>query len=351
MQLHLTTEECLKIAGEGISSGIFKGTVGGIATLREAKEGDLSFLGNDRYRSEVAGSRASVIFLPLDFEGEPATGQIYYRVSNPSLALARICAAIERKTGHRTEPGVHPTAFIDRDASVHEEAMVGPFCHIGSGAQVGRGAVLSSHVYLGENSKVGADSVLMPRVTVAEHCEIGERVRLHAGVVIGSDGFGYEQNGERLEKIPQIGNVVVGNDVEIGANSTIDRARFSSTRIGDGTKIDNLVQIGHNVLIGRNCVIVAQVGISGSTVIEDHVVVGGKTGIAGHLRIGANSRIGGFSGVSKDLAPGSFVRGIPATDYHLAQRLAALQRRLPEFFERLASVEKAMASMRERIEV
>ncbi len=342
MVIHLKVEECLRLAGDGLISGTYNGPIEGFATLKGAKTGDLSFLGNSRYRSEVVDSQASLILLPEDYEGEPQVGQIYYRVKNPSLSLGLICAELERRTLVRPEPGIHPTAFVDREAMVHEEATVGPFCLVGAGAIVGARSVLASHVHVGENARVGADCALMPHVTVANQCRIGDRVRLHSGVVVGSDGFGYEFDGDSHRKVPQIGLVEIGDDVEVGANTTIDRARFSKTRIGNGTKIDNLVQIAHNVEVGSNCIIVAQAGISGSTVIGDWVVIGGHTGVAGHLHLGSGSKVGAMSGVSKDLPENSFVRGVPAIDFHLAHKLAALQRRLPDLFKRMGDIESLL---------
>jgi len=334
MRFSLSFEELLAEVGEENSEGDWRGDIHGIATLREAAKGDLSFLGNPRYASEVPDSSASVILLPGDYEGHPRRGQTFVRVPNPSLALGRICASLERHFRPHPPAGIHPTAIIDRDAFVAESASVGPYCLVSAGARIGADAVLASHVAVGVHTSVGRGSRLLSHVTVGDYCEIGEEALLNPGVVIGSDGFGYETSDGVHHKIPQIGKVVVGDRVEIGANTTIDRARFSETRIGAGTKIDNLVQIGHNVRIGEHCLIVAQVGVSGSTTIGDHVVIGGQTGIVGHITIGSGSQIGGQSGVSKSLPPGSVVQGAPAVDLHLFQRINAIQRRLPEFFAR-----------------
>ena len=175
----------------------------------------------------------------------------------------------------------------------------------------------------------------MPHVTIAAECVVKNRVRLHAGVVVGSDGFGYEFVQGRHEKVPQVGRVVIDDDVEIGANATIDRARFSETVVGEGTKIDNLVQIAHNVVIGKHCLICSQVGISGSTTIEDYVVLGGQAGLAGHLTVGKGSKVDGQSGVNSDLPPGSFVKGTPCLPYTLEQRINVLRKRLPDLFRRV----------------
>jgi UDP-3-O-[3-hydroxymyristoyl] glucosamine N-acyltransferase len=204
---------------------------------------------------------------------------------------------------------------------------------------VGERTHLQAQVFLGRNASVGDDAWLMPRVSVAAECVVKNRVRLQPGVVVGSDGFGYEFVAGRHEKVPQVGRVVIEDDVEIGANSTLDRARFSETIVGEGTKIDNLVQIAHNVVIGRHCLICAQAGISGSTTLEDYVIVGGQAGLAGHLTVGRGSKIDGQTGVNADLAAGSFVKGTPCLPYGLEQRINVLRQRLPELFKRVAVLE------------
>ncbi len=342
MRFSFPLTEFLECLGEYQAEGNWTGEITGISTLKEAAAGDLSFLGNSRYTQEVRGTHASVILLPRNFEGHPARDQLYVRVENPSFTLGQFCRVLERRFWPQPPVGIHPTAVIDREAFIDETASVGPYCLISSGARVGAGAVLSSHVSLGAHATVGEGSRIMTQVTIGDFCEIGKGVLLNPGIVIGADGFGYETVKGVHEKVPQIGKVVIGDDVEIGANTTIDRARFSETRIGSGTKIDNLVQIGHNVRIGKGCLIVAQVGISGSTTIEDYVVIGGQTGIVGHITIGRGSRIGAQSGISKSIPPGSEVQGAPAVDLRLFQRIIALQRRLPDFFARFRSLEESV---------
>lgn len=334
MNFSIPFEEFLSTIGEADPEGSWRGLITGIATLRDARAGDLSFLGNSRYTHEVAETKASVVLLPRDYAGQPAADQTYVRTDNPSLALGRLCAALERRHWPRPPSEVHPTAVIDRDATIHESASVGPYCLVSAGARIGPEAVLASHVSLGAHAVVGARSRLLSQVTVGDFCELGEEVLLNPGVVIGADGFGYETVDGVHWKMPQIGKVVLEDRVEVGANTTIDRARFDETRVGEGTKIDNLVQIGHNVKIGRHCLLVAQVGISGSTSVEDHVVIGGQTGVVGHINIGKGARIGAQSGVSKSIPAGEAVQGAPALDLRLFQRITALQRKLPELFAR-----------------
>lgn len=339
MQLAFSAADIAAIVQPLSVKGTTGATVHGIASLGSARAGDLSFLGNPKYKSEVAASQASVVLLPADFEGEPVAGQQFLLVEKPSVALARICARIEQLLWPKPAPGIHPSAVIAVDAQVAASATVGPLCVIEAGAVIGERTHLQAQAFIGRNARIGADCWLMPRVSVATECVIKDRVRLQAGVVVGSDGFGYEFVQGRHEKVPQVGNVVIENDVEIGANSTLDRARFSQTVVGEGTKIDNLVQIAHNVIIGRHCLVCAQVGISGSSTLEDYVVLGGQAGVAGHLTIGKGSKADGQTGINSDLAPGSFVKGSPCMPYNLEQRFNVLKKKLPELFKRVDALE------------
>jgi UDP-3-O-[3-hydroxymyristoyl] glucosamine N-acyltransferase len=342
MQLAFSAVDIAAIVQPLSIKGTTDATVRGIAALGSAHAGDLSFLGNAKYKSEVGPSQASIILLPTDFDGEPAAGQQFLFVEKPSVALARICARIEQLLWPKPVPGIHPSAVIAASAQVASSATVGPLCVIEEGAVIGERTHLQAQAFIGRNARIGDDCWLMPRVSVATECVIKDRVRLQAGVVIGADGFGYEYVQGRHEKVPQVGNVIIENDVEIGANSTLDRARFSQTVVGEGSKIDNLVQVGHNVVIGRHCLVCAQVGISGSSTLEDYVVLGGQAGIAGHLTIGKGSKADGQTGINSDLAPGSFVKGSPCMPYNLEQRFNVLKKKLPELFKRVDALETLM---------
>ncbi len=344
MEFSFSIGQILQIAGDGAEVlGDYEGEIRGLASLSEAVAGDLSFLGNPKYRSEVASSRASVLLLPRDYDEPPGPGCRHVKVDNPSLVLAQICREIERLLLPAPEPGIHPTAVVEPGAEVSPEASIGPFCFIAEGARVGA-AHLQSHVSIGRNAEVGDGSLLFARVVVADHCRIGPRNRILQGVVIGSDGYGYEFEAGQHQRVPQIGRVRTGPDVDIGANTTIDRARFGETVIGEGTKIDNLVQVAHNVRIGKHCLIVAQVGVSGSTELGDGVVAGGKAGFAGHLKIGAGAMIGGNCSVMKSVPAGQKLMGTPAIPKQEFFRVAALQRKLPEFFKRFEQLEKHIDS-------
>lgn len=344
MAIAYSAQRIVDILGAGSELvGSFDGKIKGIASLSEAATGDLSFLGNPKYRSEVECSNASVILIPQDYDAAPAQGQLYIKLENPSFALALICRDIEMTLLPTPSAGIHPTAVIEEGAIVSPNASIGAFCYVGHGAKVGA-AVLESHVSVGRSAQIGDEAYVFPKVTVGDHCIIGRRNRLLPGCVIGSDGYGYEYLEGAHQRVPQIGNVVIADDVDVGANSTIDRARFGSTQIGAGTKVDNQVQIAHNVRTGQHCLIVAQVGISGSTILGDGVVVGGQAGIAGHLKIGSGAMIAGGTAVLSDIEPQSKVRGYPAMPMMLFNRMAVLQRKLPDLFKRFDQLEKTVNS-------
>lgn len=343
MKIALSPEQLAAIVSPVRSAGQTTDTVRDIASLERAQTGDLTFLGNPKYRSQVATTRASVVLLPVDHPGSPQPNQLYLYVDNPSLALAKVCRRIEQSLWPKPAPGIHPSAVVSKEARIDPHAHIGPLCTVESGAEIAAGAVLDAAVHVGLGARVGEESWLMARAVLGAGCLLGRRVRLQPGVVIGSDGFGYEFVAGRHEKIPQIGIVVVEDDVEIGANSTIDRARFGRTVIGEGTKIDNLVQVAHNVVIGKHCILCAQVGISGSTTLEDYVILGGQAGIGGHITLGKGTKAGGQSGIAFDTEPGAYLNGTPAIPYMLERRLQILHQRLPDLFKRVDELEKRLS--------
>jgi UDP-3-O-[3-hydroxymyristoyl] glucosamine N-acyltransferase len=239
-------------------------------------------------------------------------------------------------------PGIHPSAIIAPDVQIPATATIGPLCVIESGVVIGERTHLQAQAFIGRKTRIGADCWIKSGVKIATECALGNRVLVHDGAVIGADGFGYDFVAGRHQKVPQVGRVVIHDDVEIGANTTIDRARFSETIIGEGTKIDNLVQIGHNVVVGKHCLICAQVGTSGSCTIEDYVVIGGQAGIAGHLTIGRGCKVDGQTGVNSSLEPGSSVKGSPCLPYSLEQRVNVLRKRIPELFKRVDALEEKL---------
>ena len=310
----------------------------GVAGIREAQPGDITFIANARYESYLHETRASAVICA---RGAAAAPVPLLRVDNPYLAFQRI-VRVFRPEAYRPAAGVHATAVVAADAEIGEGASIGAHCVIESRARIGRRAVLMPSCYVGVRAVVGDDSYLYPGVVLREECEVGERCIIHPHAVIGADGFGFAFDAGRYHKVPQVGNVVIGNDVEIGANTTIDRATTDSTRIGDGSKLDNLIQIGHNVVIGKHCIVVAQVGISGSTELEDYVTIGGQAGLTGHIRVGTGAQVGAQSGVTKSVAAGQTVFGCPAVPIALFKRLHAFLQRLPSIWERTKELEERL---------
>lgn len=341
MEYQLSLESIRDLLGKDrVEEGQFSGPIVGIASLADASDGDLSFCMGERYRRELETTRASVVLLPSDFSASAPEGKLYFRVEQPSVVLAQICAVVESQLWPKPEPGIHPSAIIQDSAQVDPTATVGPLCVVEAGAEIGPEVHLVAQVSIGRSAVVESGSWLAPQVTLSDYCRVGPRCRIHAGTVIGSDGFGYEPVDQSLMKLPQIGIVSLEADVEIGANCTLDRARFAETRIGEGTKIDNLVHIAHNVKIGKHCAIAAQVGISGSSTIGNGVLFYGQAGMAGHLTIGDGAVVAGGAGVTKNVDPGQTVRGNPILDISTYNRLAVLQRKLPEFVKRIENLEE-----------
>ncbi len=309
----------------------------GVASLAESTESDVSFLGNDKYRDQVPVSRAGVVLVPRSYDLLPAEGRAYVRCDDPSNAFTAVILAFTPPPVEYA-PGIHPSAVIAPDVQIPADCHVGAGVVIESGVTVGAGTVLLPQVYLGRDVQVGEKCLLYPHVVVRERCLLGNRVILHPGVVIGADGFGYKSTAAGHEKIPQVGIVQLDDDVEVGANSTIDRARFGRTWIQAGTKIDNLVQVGHNVEIGRSCILVAQVGVAGSTHLGNGVILAGQVGVSGHLRLGDGTIAMAQAGVSKDTGAGAVVIGTPAVD----RRAFAKERMLMKQLETLAQQVKAL---------
>ncbi len=317
----------------------------GVRALDEAGPTDLTFVTDARHAAQLPASRAAAVILP---ESAPAADRPTLRAPNPYLALARALAAFH--PAERAAPGVHATAVVAADARVHAEASVGPLCVIAAGAEIGAGTVLDAQVFVGAQARIGRDCRIFPQVTLRERTELGDRVTVHAGAVIGADGFGYARDGARYVKIPQVGRVVLEDDVEIGANVTVDRATLGATRIGRGTKIDNLVQIAHNVRVGEDTVIVAQVGISGSSQIGSRVTLAGQVGVVDHVRIGDDAVVGAQAGVTKEVPPGAIVLGSPAVPHLEFKRQLAATARLPLLGKTLRALEERLRALEARLE-
>ncbi len=337
-QFKYSLQEICEITSPLKIIGNTNSTIVKISDIEAAKNGELSFLGNAKYRSKLNNTNASVVLIKSDtFTGSesPKENQCFLLYDNPSYALGLLCKDIEKKCINNDLHFIHPSAVIAETAEIDDNVTIGPNVVVESNVKIKQNTVILAGCYLGSDVVIGKNVKLYPGVKIMDFCEIGDNVVIHAGVVVGSDGFGYETVNGIHEKIPQIGNVIIEDDVEIGANTTIDRARFSSTIIGKGTKIDNLVQIGHNVHIGKYCLIVSQVGIAGSSKLGNYVIVGGQSGIAGHLTIGDRSMIAGQTGIASSCKEGSFLRGSPAMPYNEATRYLACRKYLPELVKKM----------------
>jgi UDP-3-O-[3-hydroxymyristoyl] glucosamine N-acyltransferase len=312
--------------------------VGAVATLDEAGPGEITFLSNPRYTSKVATTRAAAIIVAPTFTER--AGVALLRASDPYLAMAQALAVFHRPI--EATAGIHPTAVVDATARIGAEASIGAFCVIGARTRVGERARLEAHVVIGPECEIGDDFVGHAHASVRERVRIGNRVTLQNGAVIGGDGFGYVPTAEGIRKLPQTGTVILEDDVEIGANATVDRATLGATRIGRGTKIDNLVQVAHGCDVGEGCFIAAQTGLAGSSRIGNWVQLAGQVGVAGHLEIGDSARVGAKSGVSNDLDGGrTYASGVPALEIAHWRRVAAGMRTLPELIKRVRRLEKS----------
>ncbi len=315
--------------------------ISGVAGIEEATAGDITFLANPKYASylEKTGASAVITSRDVEFRVKPVI-----KTDNPSLAFTKVVTFIQAAREEHFK-GIHKSAVIGKNVSLGRNLAIGAFVVIEDGCSVGDNAVIYPNCYLGRKTSVGKKVLIYPNVSIREDCSIGDRVIIHSGSVIGADGFGYVTVDGIHQKIPQVGNVVLEDDVEIGANVTIDRARFDKTVIGQGTKIDNQVQIAHNVRIGKNCLIVAQVGISGSVTIGNNVILAGKAGVAGHITIGDNCVVMGGAGVTKSLPEGSVVWGIPARPADEAKRAAIYVMNLPKLFDSIKEIKKKITEL------
>ncbi len=340
--MEITLDQLATLAGGQVDASGSGMVLTGFAALRDARKGDFSFLGNERYLPDLRATKASAVLVPQSFS-EIIPGVALVKVENPSVSFADVVKRF-LPPPRIFQPGIHPSAVIDPATRLDPARVcIGPGAIIGASVEIGEGTEIGAGCVLGDAVTIGKNCLLHPRVTLYHHTVLGDRISLHSGVVLGADGFGYEFVDGRHRKIDQVGIVQIDDDVEIGANSTIDRARFGRTWIREGAKIDNQVQIGHNVTIGRHCIIIAQVGIAGSTHVGDYTVIAAQAGLAGHLEIGPQLVIGGRAGVTKSILEKGHYMGFPAAPaaevrkqwVHirkiggLLQRVAALEKKLP----------------------
>ena len=333
----MKTSELAKLLGGKLHADQDR-EVHAVAALATAGPAELTYAEGAKFLELAAGSQAGCILVP---EGCLLPSRTSIEVANPKLAFVR--AAEVLCPPRKVKPGVHPTAFIAPDARLAEDVTIRPFVVVESGVNVGQGTYLGAGVYLGEGAQIGSHCVFHPRVSVYPGARIGNRVILHSGVVVGSDGFGYVFAEDHYEKFPQQGGVVIEDDVEIGSNSTVDRGSLGVTVIGQGSKIDNLVQIAHNVKVGRHCVIAAQTGISGSAEIGDYAVLGGQVGVADHVRIEEGAMIGGQAGIFRTIRRGTKVWGTPARPLDEFKKTYAQLANLPSLAKKVKEISQHLS--------
>jgi UDP-3-O-[3-hydroxymyristoyl] glucosamine N-acyltransferase len=344
--VQLTARDIARIV-QGELSGNPDEPVTGVAGIKEARPGDVTFVANARYLPALKTTHASVVLVAKNNRLDSTRTLVY--VDNPSLAFTKV---VEHTAPDPIgqQPGIHPSACVAAAAKLGRNVTIQPYAVVEEGASIGERSVIGAGSYIGHETRIGCDCLIYPRVTVRERTHVGDRVILHSGAVIGADGFGYETIDRKHQKIPQVGTVELDDDVEIGANTTIDRGRFGKTRIGKGTKIDNLVQIGHNCVIGEHCLICASAGLAGSTIIGNHVTIAGQVGVAGHLTIGDGAVIMAQAGVTKDVPAGAMMLGAPAVPHKEFKRVMAAMHRLPELAAKLRDLEHQLADLHTRLD-
>ena len=317
----------------------------GVNAIQYALLGQLTFLGNRQYLRFLESTDASAV---LTTEEVASGAKALIHVKNPYLAFVKVIQECDVVPPPRHPRGIHPSAIVGRNVTLGKDAALDAHVYVSDDCVLGDGVVLYAGTYLGPSCRVGDNTVVYPNVTVREGVTIGARCVIHAGAILGSDGFGFAPVNDIWLKIPQVGTVIIEDDVEIGANSAVDRATFGITVVGRGTKIDNLVQIGHNVEIGENCVVSGMTGIAGSTIIGDHTIIAAQVGISDHLVIGDNVTIGARSGVANSLRSGQVVSGYPARDHIEEKRMLACMHRLPDMLRRLRDLERRLRDLEEQ---
>jgi len=312
----------------------------GFSAANNAKEGDLTFAEKEQFFEQALQSGASAILIDKDFSSDKKT---LIKVKNVRVAFAKVIELFYPES--KPQPGIHPSAVVSKSASIDPTVYIGPFCTVEDNVVLKRGVILKGNNFIGEGSIIDEDTIIYPNVTLYPKVKIGKRVRIHSGTVIGSDGFGYAFDGTKYIKILQIGDVVIEDDVELGANVTVDRGALGSTRIKKGTKVDNLVQIAHNVEIGENCILVAQVGIAGSSRLGNYVMLAGQVGIAGHLTIGDGAILTAKSGLMHNVPSGEKWMGIPAQPDRQMKRIFICMQQLPDLLHKVAELEEKIKKL------
>lgn len=323
----------------GVVDGDPSVTVNTFAKIEEGHPGAISFLANPKYTHFIYSSRSSVILVSNDFVAEQPVSATLIRVADPYATVAHLMSMVD-KMMRPVRRGVEQPSFVAEGVTVPDDAYVGAFAYVGPGVVIGRGAQIYPQAYVGDGAVVGENTVIYAGAKIYPGCRVGNRCIIHSGAVIGADGFGFAPEGEGYSKIPQMGIVVIEDDVEIGANTTVDRATMGATRVRKGVKLDNLIQIAHNCEVGEHTVMASQSGVAGSAKIGSHCMIGGQVGIAGHLTVGDNVQIGAQSGIPNSVPSGRRLMGTPAIDFSAFARTQVFLKRLPDLFNDVASLKK-----------
>ncbi|NLX65337.1 MAG: UDP-3-O-(3-hydroxymyristoyl)glucosamine N-acyltransferase [Bacteroidales bacterium] len=322
--------------------------VSNFSKIEEGKAGTITFLANPKYTSYIYSTKADIVLVNSDFEPESPIGATLIKVPNAYAALASLMELVNKSTPRKS--GIDTMSFIAPTAKLGEELYVGAFAYIGDHVEIGDDCKIFPHSYIGDNVKIGKNTVVYPGVRIYHNCVIGDNCILHSGAVIGADGFGFSKEGEVYHKIPQLGNVIIEDDVEIGANSAIDRAVLGSTIIRRGVKLDNLIQIAHNCEIGAHTAMAAQVGIAGSVKIGENCLFGGQVGIGGHITIGKNSQVGAQSGIISNTKEGSEIIGSPAVPVKSFFRSSVIIPKLPDMYRQLNALERELSELKKKFD-
>ena len=322
-------------------------TVSTFAKIEEGVKGALSFLSNPKYASYIYDTQSSIVLVNNDFVPEKPIQATLIKTANAYESLAKLMALYESVKPKKK--GINTMASIATSATIGENVYIGPFVYIGENAVIGNNTIIEANTSIGDNATVGSGCILYNNVTIYHDCKVGNRCILHAGSVVGSDGFGFAPGANGYEKIPQIGIAILEDDVEIGANTCIDRATMGATIIKRGVKLDNMVQVAHNVIIDEHTVMAAQCGVAGSTKVGNWCMVGGQTGISGHIKIGNQVKVGGHSGVTNSVQDGKAVMGFPAFEHTQFARASVIFKKLPEMYREMDSLKKELESLKQQL--
>lgn len=339
--MQFTASQIAALAG-GVVEGDGDVVISSFAKIEEGHPGAISFLANPRYTHFIYETRSSAVLVSNTFKPERPLHCTLIRVNDPYATVASLMDMTSKML--QPNPGIEQPCFIADGTELPDDIYIGAFAYVGKGTKIGKGAKIYPHAYIGENATIGENAIIYSGVKIYHNCRIGNRCIVHSGAVIGADGFGFAPVNGQFNKIPQLGNVVIDDDVEIGANTTVDRATMGSTHIKQGTKLDNLIQVAHNCAIGRNTVMAAQSGIAGSTKIGDHCMIGGQVGFAGHIEVGDNVQIGAQSGIPSNVKDGSRLMGSPAIDIKKYARQVVLEKNLQNLYDRVKALEAELSS-------